>query len=116
MNEHGGVNVCDMHDAGCRDIRNDGMRAGIGGEAPTFGAFWTGAFDDIGARDGFVRVSRFSGLRVSCGEYRRATQAKAKFMSSRGVMQAFHGVLRGGGVIVGRQRHHVRESDARSLG
>src|ERR1700676_649908 len=115
MNEHGGVNVCDVHDAGCGDIWNGKMRARIGRESGTFGAFWTGAFDDICARDIFVRVSRVSGLRVSCGEYRWATQAKGKFMSSRGVMRTFHGVLRVSGVIVGRHGHDIRKSDARSL-
>lgn len=114
MNEHGGVDVRDVHDTGRGDFWNGEMWTGIGGQSLTFGAFRAGAFDDIGATNVFVR--RISGLRVSRGEHRRATQTKGKFMSSRGVMRTFHGVVRGGGVIVGRQWHHVGESDARSLG
>src|ERR1700720_3107495 len=115
MNEHGGVDARDVHDTGRGYFWNGGMWISIGGESLAFGAFWAGAFDDIGVTEVFVRMCRISGLRVSRGEHRRATQAKGKFMSSRGVMRTFHGVVRGGGVIVGRQWHHVGESDARSL-
>src|ERR1700730_11683591 len=116
MNEHGWVDVCDVYDAGRGYFWDGGMWTGIGGESLTFGAFWAGAFHDIGASNVFVRMCRITALRVRRGEYGRTTQAKGKFMSWRGAMRTLHGVVRGGGVIVRRQGHDVGESDTRSFG
>jgi hypothetical protein len=54
MNEHGGVDVCDVHDAGRGDIWNGRATTSIGGESGAFGAFWGHAVDDIGASEVIV--------------------------------------------------------------
>jgi len=46
MNEHGRVDVCDVHDPGCGDVWNSRTGAGINGKSDTFGALWTDAVAD----------------------------------------------------------------------
>jgi hypothetical protein len=51
MNEHGGVDVCDVHDARFGDIWDSRTGAGIDRESATFGALWADAVDDIGVSE-----------------------------------------------------------------
>jgi hypothetical protein len=107
MNEHGGVDVCDVHDAGHGDIWNGRASASICGESGAFGAFWADAVDDIGVSEIIVLARGASRLRVRGGQYGRACEAKGKLVSARDVRLTWGGVIRGGGVIVRRDGHHI---------
>jgi hypothetical protein len=64
MNEHGRVEVCDVHDAWRGRGWDYGLNAALAEELDASSAFWTSVFDDIGASEAIVRARGVSGLRV----------------------------------------------------
>jgi len=116
MNEHGGVEVCDADDARRRIRRDDRLNATFADEFGASDTFWTRVSDDIGVREVILRAPGDSGLRARGGHYRRACEAKRKLVSAGKVKLARGGMIRSGGVIVGRDGQDVREGDAGSLG
>ena len=116
MNEHGGVEVCDMDDARCGGGWDQGLSVILADEAGASGTFETWAsVDDLGASETIVWSPGDSGLRVSLGHYWRACEAKPKLTSAGDVRLAPNLVNREV-AAVGRDGHHVRECDARGLG
>ena len=64
MNEHGGVEVCDVHDAWWGRGWDYGLNTALAEELGASSAFWTSVFDDIGASEVIVWARGVSGLRV----------------------------------------------------
>jgi hypothetical protein len=117
MDQEGGVDVGDVHDARCGSLRDYGLNTTFANKLGASGAFWTcsSAFDDICTSEVVVPADGASGLRMRHGHYRRTGGAKRKLVSAGDVRLTWGRVIRSG-VTVGRHGHHIREGDARSFG
>lgn len=116
MNEHRGVEVCDMQDARCGGGWDQGLSVILADEAGASGTFESWAsVDDLGASETIVWSPGDGGLRLRTCHYGRACEAKRKLASAGDARLPCGGVVYGGGVMVGRHGHHVGEGDARGF-
>ena len=113
MSKQSGVEVRDVHDAWCGRGWDYRLNAALADEVGASSAFWTSAFDDIGASEVIVWARKASGLRIRRRRRRRTDGAKRR--SSRGAGLAWGGVIRNPGMTVGGHGHHICECDTRGL-